>query len=319
MLSSRSLNSLPGWRTGKSAGARRPALTLIEVLVTISVVSGLAGLLLPAIQSVRSAAARTRCQGQLRQIGIALMNSADAHDGVLPPAIGTYGGSGPPYGTAWLHILPYLEQEGVYQKIVGAYGPDGSINVQQYSSACASPIKLFQCPSDPSQGNGVLADFLNNQWGSSTYAANAQVFCNVLPTGEYLNPAGQPQLVSSFPDGLSCTILAAEKYALCNNLGIPEGGSFWAYWLTNDPNTKPYHAGFAISWTSYSIGPDSKFLVQPNPFTGSLSECDPVRASTPHQEGMSVVLGDGSVRTLAPGLSNTTWWAACTPAGNDTQ
>lgn len=299
----------------KASRLARGGLTLVELLVVVSIAGSMLGLLLPAVQKVRQVAARTQCQNQLKQIGLALTACADANNGLLPPAIGFYPrDNGLAFGTVWLHLLPYLDQGNLYNR---AAGPSGAITAQ-YNGVFSEPVKAYQCPLDPSLGAGVLTDLAGKTWGASSYAANAQVFCQVGgPLGVYQNAAGEPVLPTSFTDGTSNTILAGEKYALCNNLGWPEGGGCWAYWLTNDPNTQPYHAGFGISWTFYSIGPGSKFLVQPTPFTGERSECDPLRASTPHPEGMTVVLADGSVRTLNPSITPDAWWAACTPAGYD--
>src|SRR5439155_6002573 len=80
---------------------------------------------------------------------------------------------------------------------------------------------------------------------------------------------------------------------------------------------KPFHAAFAIAGyfgNPNTIGPGSKFQVQPSPFLGN---CDPTRASTAHNGGMLVCLADGSVRTLAPSMSGDTWWAALTPSGDE--
>ena len=76
-----------------------------------------------------------------------------------------------------------------------------------------------------------------------------------------------------------------------------------------------YHAGFAVSWNGYSIGPGSKFQVQPTPFQGN---CDPTLASSPHTGGIHVAMGDASVRFLSSGITPYTWWYLCTPAGGET-
>jgi hypothetical protein len=66
-----------------------------------------------------------------------------------------------------------------------------------------------------------------------------------------------------------------------------------------------------------SIGPASKPLFRPQPFAGPSSQCDPRLASTGHA-AMQVGMADGSVRSVSPGISGATWWAAVTPCGNDT-
>ena len=107
-------------------------------------------------------------------------------------------------------------------------------------------------------------------------------------------------------DGLSNTILFAEKYARCNATG-----SLWG-WTTYPSTWLPL---FAIAqFGASAVGPASIFQTQPAPY---LSNCDPTRTSTSHAAGMQVCLADGSVRSLAPTMSGGTWWAACTPSGGD--
>src|SRR5262249_26271629 len=100
---------------------------------------------------------------------------------------------------------------------------------------------------------------------------------------------------ASFPDGTSNTLLFAEKYARCGT-----GGSLWGQtavdaWL-------PVFA----AWAS------RPFQVRPAP-----GDCDPTRASTPFSGGIQVALVDGSVRGVTAGISQQTWWAACTPDGGE--
>jgi hypothetical protein len=80
---------------------------------------------------------------------------------------------------------------------------------------------------------------------------------------------------------------------------------------------KAFQPGFAISalalrGATNAVGPGSKFQVQPTPF---LVNCDPTRTATAHPGGMVAGMADGSVRTLSPGMSGATWWAAVTPSG----
>ncbi|HEY1188294.1 MAG TPA: DUF1559 domain-containing protein [Gemmata sp.] len=291
-------------------GRSRPTgFTLIELLVVIAIVAVLTGLLLPAVQKVREAAARVKCGNHLKQIGIASQMAHDTHH-ALPPGLGYWPGTDTgAYGTYHFHLLPFLEQGALYQQSQ-ALGVYFAANNQVY----AQPVAAYVCPSDPSApADGRAGDTSGNIWGVASYAMNAQVTARVDEMGRILGPDGRALLLATFPDGASNTILFTEKFAQCFNGNYPAGGSFWAYYFTGS-GLVPYHPGFAVSWNGYSYGPASKFLVRPVPYNGG---CDPTMASSPHPGGIQALFADGSVRFLSADITLYTWWYLCTPAGGE--
>jgi hypothetical protein len=278
------------------------------LLVVIALIAVLIGMILPAVQKVRESDHRARCQNNMKQIALGFIKTANDHDGLLPPGIGWYNGNA--YGTAGFHLLPYIEQKPLYNsaKWGDTFYPIATPTYQK-------PIDTFICPSDSTvEDNGVVT-LDGTPWGASSYAVNAQVFCQVhgAEAGPYRyymeSPQGKRRYPVGLPDGTSQTIFIAEKYASGSD-GGRRGGSLWAYSVLGS-DSLPMHSTFAISWSSYTIGPTSKFQVQPRP-----DRCDPWLASTAHR-AMNVGMADGSVRSLSAAISGETWWAACTPDSND--
>jgi prepilin-type N-terminal cleavage/methylation domain-containing protein len=298
--------------------AQRRGFTLIELVVVIAIIAVLIGLLVPAVQKVREAANRIKCGNNLHQLGLAAHQYHDDHHH-LPPGVGyTPLAESGVWGHHFFHLLPYLEQDNLYGRAFGpvalATGPV-TIYWPGNNDVYSQPVPTFVCPSDPSVGPGGVVRVNGISWGAASYASNSQV-----NAGGPGNPEGKRCLLA-ITDGTSNTILYAEKYALCTSASLAlDGGNLWAYCATAvfdlpppmEPPYKRYHPSFAGG--PYTSGTGSKFQVQPTPFLGN---CDPRRTSTAHTGGMMVCLADASVRTLAPSMSGTTWWAAVTPAGGE--
>src|SRR5262245_12796124 len=152
---------------------RRQAFTLIELLVVIAIIAILIGLLLPAVQKVREAAARVKCENNIKQMSLALHNCNDAQ-GRLPPAAGSFGGA---YLAPLLfHLLPYIEQQNVWNSaefsgfIVPVWdtpGAGGTAYLRQ------TMIATYRCPSDPSLRMNQAVDWFD---GDISYGGNWSVF-----------------------------------------------------------------------------------------------------------------------------------------------
>jgi prepilin-type N-terminal cleavage/methylation domain-containing protein len=316
---------------------QRRGFTLIELLVVIGIIAILIGLMLPAVQKVREAASRGKCQNHLKQLGLAAQNYHDTQ-GHLPPGIGYLPPASGAFGTYFFHLLPYVEQDPLYKSASGIvpfpapHGPAAAYypgNNNVYSQRVA----VFLCPSDPSIDSDGVVTIEGYSFGASCYAPNAMVNAvNDLSTIPFrTDPQGKTRL-ADITDGTTNTILHAEKYARCSNPALPpafrDGGTAWAYstaflfpWQP-PPMVLPgkaFQPGFCIAalvarGAPDAIGPESRFQVQPSPFLGN---CVPYKAATAHPGGIQVGLADGSVRTLAPTISGATWWAAITPAGDE--
>jgi prepilin-type N-terminal cleavage/methylation domain-containing protein len=258
--------------------SRRDGFTLIELLVVFAIIAVLIGLLLPAVQRVREAAARTQSMNNLKQIMLATHNFGSDHNGRLPSVDGNPR-SVNRNQSLFIAILPYIEQGTSYLNNWWANPRNG-----------APAIPTLISPADPTTGDPT--------GGLCSYAANAQVFS--------LNPS----LTRTFRDGTSNTIAFAEHYAHCDD-------TYFFYPFTDRFGFTQRRATFADpdphgDYTPADRPPGLTFQVAP-----ALKKCWSLMAQTPHPGGMLAALGDGSVRVLAPDMSPDTYWAAVTPAGGE--
>jgi prepilin-type N-terminal cleavage/methylation domain-containing protein len=295
----------------------RRGFTLIELLVVIAIIAILIALLVPAVQKVRSAAARVQCSNNMKQVVLATHNVYGTYK-VLPP-LGAPDGWTPTTlaasaynGVPWMifnHLLPYIDQQAVYNLQTKGPVPPGAYCGGQYMV----PMPALLCPSDPTTQAGMSQTTYGgaNGFAVSNYAANYLVFGNPKGASDYQCVQGA-NTFAQIPDGVSNTIFFGENYGSCgpsagNPAATTSAASLWA------DSTLPWRAVMCHNSASKALSPGYApclmFQVQPVMFF----TCDPSRGQSGHDAGMNCGIGDGSVRFITSGISTAGWVAACDP------
>ncbi len=310
----------------------RRGFTLIELLVVIAIIAVLIALLLPAVQAAREAARRMQCTNNLKQIGLACQNYANAV-GALPAAEMVYNATSL---SALSNLLPYMEQTNIFNSINFSFTYNTATNnVLQNLTAQNTRINTFICPSDvadPHPEFGGQTNYMANMgswivWMSAS-GPNATL---APPNGVFYGNSATK--FADITDGLSNTTFFSERILADFNPAVvsPIADVFFS---PAQPTTVPDAIAACLAINIYDpasafplfmgapwINGQHVFLHVTTPDTRSCGFFSALRACMPpssrHPGGVNTMLGDGSVRFIKDTINQQAWWALGTRAGGE--
>jgi prepilin-type processing-associated H-X9-DG protein len=291
-------------------------------LVVIAIIAILIAMLLPAVQKVREAAARAQCQNNLKQLGLAAVNYHDTYDGFPTLQVTWSYGSRDVTMSSFVALLPFLEQQGLYQAITTS-DPN---NVFNANSPFATPLSVLHCPSDPSP---TVIDYFGQYGAVTSYRPNRATYTylnlytqnddGIAVASSFMVSFSGPVRISTITDGTSNTILFGEAAYLNTD---PNWQTYLSFMSVNDPGdldpTIPY-AFFFSSWSTIGNQPPQGLGYYPlnNPlplpvpyypqwqyFDSSVIQIKCSTYGSSHTQGANFVFCDGSVHFISNGINN---------------